>query len=93
MAMASRASTLYKPPFNFRLNTMKFDRRLPALPVTLTQRKAAAFARKQANERNRYPLFAEHVAGEQHSLDDEAAATHYRERGCNDARFSGENLA
>lgn len=50
---------------------MKFDRRIRHHAVTLTERKAAAFARKQAKERARYPLFAEHVASEQHSLDEE----------------------
>lgn len=47
---------------------MKFFRRPRHQTVTLTQRKAAAFARKQANERARYPLFADHVASEQHDI-------------------------
>ncbi|WP_241136648.1 hypothetical protein [Achromobacter insuavis] len=34
-----------------------------------TQRKRAALARKQANERAAYPLFAADIAAEQHSVD------------------------
>lgn len=50
---------------------MEFIRYARYHAVTLTQRKAAAFARKQEKERNRYPLFSEHVAGEQHDLSEE----------------------
>lgn len=52
---------------------MKFERYPRYEPITLTQRKAAAFALKQKKERERYPLFADHVASEQHSLDTEMA--------------------
>jgi hypothetical protein len=52
---------------------MRFSRqpRYEARPLTV--RKEAAYARKLAREQARYPLFLEHVAGEQRSLDDEAA--------------------
>lgn len=52
---------------------MKFHRQERYEPITLTDRKRAAFARKQANERARYPLFSDHVADEQHTLADELA--------------------
>jgi hypothetical protein len=39
--------------------------------LTMSDRKIAAFIRKQAKERNRYPLFLEHVEREQHSLNAE----------------------
>ena len=42
-------------------------------PIHFTARRQAAFARKQQRERDRYPLFADHVAGEQHSADEELA--------------------
>lgn len=50
---------------------MQFQRYPRYEPITMNERKAAAFLRKQAKERARYPLFAEHVACEQHSLEDE----------------------
>lgn len=55
---------------------MKFQRYDRYQPITITQRKVAAFARKQAAERARYPLFAGHVADEQRSVDTEMAARH-----------------
>jgi hypothetical protein len=42
-------------------------------PIELNARRQAAFARKQVRERDRYPLFADHVPAEQHSLDEELA--------------------
>ncbi|MFP3756169.1 hypothetical protein SB751_19935 [Cupriavidus sp. SIMBA_020] len=42
-------------------------------PINFNARRQAAFARKQQRERDRYPLFAEHVAAEQHSAEDELA--------------------
>ena len=50
---------------------MKFERYTRYQPITMTQRKVAAFARKQQNERARYPLFADHVASEQRTLENE----------------------
>jgi len=50
---------------------MRFTRTERYQPLTFTDRKRAAFARKQQRERERYPLFAEHVASEQHSAADE----------------------
>lgn len=50
---------------------MLFQRYERYEPITLTDRKAKAFLRKQQKERDRYPLFSEHVAAEQHTLDDE----------------------
>jgi hypothetical protein len=50
---------------------MKFERYARYQPITITQRKIAAFARKQQNERARYPLFADHVASEQRTIETE----------------------
>ena len=55
---------------------MKFQRYDRYEPITITQRKIAAFARKQAAERARYPLFPSHVANEQKSVEAEMAARH-----------------
>lgn len=52
---------------------MKFDRFERYNRVQMTARRVAAFARKQQRETQRYPLLVEHVAGEQHSIDVEAA--------------------
>jgi hypothetical protein len=51
---------------------MRFDRHVRYEPLTLTERKVKAFQRKQAKERARYPLFSDHIADEQHSVEDEA---------------------
>jgi len=50
---------------------MRFTRFGRHAPINFNTRRQAAFARKQQRERERYPLFAEHVAAEQHSADDE----------------------
>ncbi|AZG17084.1 hypothetical protein [Cupriavidus pauculus] len=50
---------------------MRFTRFGRHEPIDFNARRQAAFARKQQRERDRYPLFAEHVAGEQHSADEE----------------------
>ncbi|SOY77580.1 conserved hypothetical protein [Cupriavidus taiwanensis] len=50
---------------------MRFTRFERYTPIDFNARRQAAFARKQQRERDRYPLFAEHVAGEQHTFDDE----------------------
>ncbi|WP_371765521.1 hypothetical protein [Massilia sp.] len=52
---------------------MRFSRQPRYEARPLTMRKEAAYARKLAKEQARYPLFPEHVAGEQRSLNDEAA--------------------
>lgn len=57
----------------FSVHTMRFTRYERHNPVELNARRQAAFARKQARERDRYPLFSDHVAAEQHSLDEELA--------------------
>ncbi|WP_020201350.1 hypothetical protein [Cupriavidus sp. WS] len=50
---------------------MRFLRTERYEPLTFSARKQAAFARKQQRERNRYPLFTEHIAEEQHSPEEE----------------------
>lgn len=50
---------------------MRFTRFGRHHPVDFNARRQAAFARKQQRERDRYPLFAEHVAAEQHSAQEE----------------------
>ncbi|MBB3010119.1 hypothetical protein [Cupriavidus alkaliphilus] len=52
---------------------MRFTRLERHAPIDFNARRVAAFARKQQRERDRYPLFAEHVAAEQHSADEELA--------------------
>ncbi|MEN7527644.1 MULTISPECIES: hypothetical protein [unclassified Cupriavidus] len=52
---------------------MRFTRHGRHDPINFNARRQAAFARKQQRERDRYPLFAEHVAAEQHSPDEEFA--------------------
>lgn len=47
---------------------MRFNRYHRHETITVTARMAAAFARKQQRERERYPLFTEHVAEQQISL-------------------------
>jgi len=55
---------------------MKFERYTRYEPVTITQRKEAAYARKLEKERARYPLFSDHVASEQRSFDAEIVRRH-----------------
>jgi len=51
---------------------MKFQRdQLSHEPVTITERKAQAFARKQSREADALPLFAEQVREQQHDWDTE----------------------
>lgn len=50
---------------------MRFRRRQRIEAITLTQRKAAAFERKQRRERERYPLFADEIWASQRSIEDE----------------------
>lgn len=50
---------------------MRFTRFERYTPIDFNTRRQAAFARKQQRERDRYPLFADHVAGEQHTFDEE----------------------
>lgn len=50
---------------------MQFSRQERFEKLSLSDRKIAAFPRKQQRERERYPLFPQHVAAEQHGLDDE----------------------
>lgn len=50
---------------------MKFSRYPRYEPLSMSNRKVLAFQRKQEKERARYPLLADHVAAEQHSLDTE----------------------
>nr|WP_315593838.1 hypothetical protein [uncultured Cupriavidus sp.] len=52
---------------------MRFTRHGRHDPINFNTRRQAAFTRKQQRERDRYPLFAEHVAAEQHSPDEEFA--------------------
>ncbi|MGH8789389.1 MAG: hypothetical protein ACREYA_30490 [Cupriavidus necator] len=52
---------------------MRFSRLERHTPIDFNTRRQAAFARKQQRERDRYPLFADHVAAEQHSPDEELA--------------------
>lgn len=51
---------------------MKFGRYERYEPIKMTDRRRQAFLRKQQKERDRYPLFSDHVASEQRSLGDEA---------------------
>ncbi len=46
---------------------MRFTRFGRHQPINFNARRQAAFARKQQRERDRYPLFADHVANEQHT--------------------------
>lgn len=50
---------------------MRFTRYERHNPIDFNARRLAAFARKQARERERYPLLADHVADEQHSVEEE----------------------
>lgn len=50
---------------------MKFERYTRYEPLTVTQRRVAAFERKLEKERARYPLFSDHVASEQRTIDAE----------------------
>lgn len=50
---------------------MKFSRYPRYEPQSMSNRKVLAFQRKQEKERARYPLLADHVATEQHSLETE----------------------
>ena len=50
---------------------MRFTRFERYTPIDFNIRRQAAFARKQQRERERYPLFADHVAGQQHTFDEE----------------------
>lgn len=52
---------------------MKFARMAHYEQFEMTSRRAAAFARKQANERARYPLFADEIAAQQTDIETEAA--------------------
>ncbi|MWL91406.1 hypothetical protein [Cupriavidus sp. SW-Y-13] len=52
---------------------MRFTRFGRHDPINFNTRRQAAFARKQQRERDKYPLFADHVAAEQHSPDEEFA--------------------
>jgi hypothetical protein len=52
---------------------MRFSRLERHTPIDFNTRRQAAFARKQQRERDRYPLFADHVAAEQHSPHEELA--------------------
>ncbi|GAA0850446.1 MULTISPECIES: hypothetical protein [Cupriavidus] len=52
---------------------MRFTRLGRHDPIDFNTRRQAAFARKQQRERDRYPLFADHVAAEQHTPDEELA--------------------
>jgi hypothetical protein len=51
---------------------MRFERQKRYGPRQLTDRQRAAYARKLAKEKARYPLFSDHVAAEQRSIDEEA---------------------
>lgn len=55
------------------IQTMRFTRYERHKPIDFNARRQAAFARKQARERERYPLFGDHVAAEQHTMDEEFA--------------------
>jgi hypothetical protein len=50
---------------------MRYTRYERHRPIDFTARRQSAFARKQARERQRYPLFSDHVAAEQRSADEE----------------------
>lgn len=57
---------------------MRFTRFLRYNPIDFTPRREAAFARKQARERARYPLFPEHIAESQRTVADEIALRQLR---------------
>ncbi|WP_316157840.1 hypothetical protein [Cupriavidus sp. BIC8F] len=61
---------------------MRFTRYERHNPIDFNARRQAAFARKQAREREHYPLLAEHVAAEQHSVDEELARRNARSDAC-----------
>ena len=67
---------------------MKFKRMERYEPVTMTPRRQSAFARKQANERARYPLFSDEISAQQIDL----TAEHKRRQVCLD-RFEAEMRA
>ncbi|TWG87880.1 hypothetical protein L602_001500000130 [Cupriavidus gilardii J11] len=52
---------------------MRFTRFERYTPIDFNVRRQSAFARKQQRERDRYPLFSEHIQSEQHSADEEMA--------------------
>jgi hypothetical protein len=52
---------------------MRFDRQPRHAVRTMSERMREAYARKLQKETARYPLFPDHVAAEQRSLDTEAA--------------------
>ncbi|WP_341743130.1 hypothetical protein [Azonexus hydrophilus] len=52
---------------------MRFRRRQPFEGLTLSHRKALAFERKKKREQDRFPLFAEEIAANQSSWDQEQA--------------------
>lgn len=52
---------------------MRFTRFERYTPIDFNARRQSAFVRKQQCERDRYPLFSEHIQGEQHSADEEVA--------------------
>lgn len=52
---------------------MRFTRFERYEPIQRNTRREVAFSRKQARERDRYPLFSDHVACEQHGVDEEFA--------------------
>lgn len=51
---------------------MKFRRYHRDEGYTMTNRRIAAFHRKQKNERARYPLFSDEIESAQHSVEEEA---------------------
>src|SRR5438445_4642007 len=55
------------------IQTMRFTRYERHNAIDFNARRQAAFARKQARERERYPLFGDHIAAEQHTMDEEIA--------------------
>jgi hypothetical protein len=55
------------------IQTMCFTRYERHNSIDFNARRQAASARKQARERERYPLFGDHVAAEQHTMDEEIA--------------------
>ncbi|CAN7777881.1 hypothetical protein LJR296_007794 [Cupriavidus necator] len=61
---------------------MRFTRHERYNPIDFNTRRQAAFARKQARERERYPLLADHVAAEQHSVEEEIARRTVRADSC-----------
>lgn len=60
---------------------MKFQRYGRYEGFEMTERRKAAFLRKQRNELERYPLFADQIQSEQHSLEVEAAQRERQRRG------------